>query len=237
MDGRPWRRNAGIVLSPLDIQTVEIIAFFHYIGYPYPAYMNLTHEEIQKARRISRAIQEYLLSTGQKDARTPDIYSFLVRRGLIKADRHNGLFLRRFLNKLKHAGMLKLIPQCAHSLSASGQNEWHFYLASEDRAELSDIRTTGEDSQKHYAPKLSQDEIDQLIAKEAPLIDSLPKRTNAKFTSQELEIRKNYPRAYDPWTATEIDLMKRVFKQSNNIDAVATLLKRQPHIVKERLKS
>lgn len=199
--------------------------------------MSLTHEEIQKARRISRAIQEYLLSTGQKDARTPDIYISLVRRGLIEADRHNGLYLRRFLNKLKYERMLKLIPQCVHSLSPSGQNEWHFYLASEDRAELSDIRATGDNSQKHYAPRLSQDEIDQLIAKEAPLVDSLPKRTNPNFTSQELEIRKNYPRAYEPWTTTEIDIMKRVFKQSNNIEAVAALLRRQPHIVKEKLKS
>lgn len=199
--------------------------------------MNLTHEEIQKARRISRAIQEYLRSTGQKDARTPDVYNFLVRKSLIEADRHNGFYFRRFLNKLKYAGMLQLIPQCTHSISVSGQNEWHFYLASDKRAELDDIRKTGDESQKHYAPKLSQDEIAQLMAEETPLVDSLPKRENVNFTWQELEIRKSYPRAYEIWTTTEIGIMKRVFQLSNNIDAVATLLKRQPHIVKERLKS
>lgn len=199
--------------------------------------MDLTYEEIRKAREISRAIQEYLVSTGQKGARPNDVYQFLARRDLIEKDRHEGIHFNKFLNKLKKTGMLKLIPQCTCTVSNSGRNEWHFYRASEQRAELHDIRKPVEESQKHYSPELSQEEISHLTAKETPLVEKLPQRKNMNFTIQELEIRKNYPRAYELWTDTEIDIMKRVYTLCKNIDATANLLKRQPHVVKEKLES
>ena len=91
--------------------------------------MHLTPEERQRALRIGKAIQEYLESTEQKDARSTDVYSYLARKGLVGKDRYEGLFFRVFLRKVKDAGMLELIPQCRHDQSATGQNEWHFYLA------------------------------------------------------------------------------------------------------------
>ncbi len=37
--------------------------------------MNLSHADFQKARRISRAIQEHLENTGQANVRTIDIFT------------------------------------------------------------------------------------------------------------------------------------------------------------------
>jgi hypothetical protein len=63
--------------------------------------MNITHEDIQLALRISKGIQEYLRQTGQKGARSTDVYPFLARQGIVEKDRsgekerHQHLQLRR----------------------------------------------------------------------------------------------------------------------------------------------
>jgi len=71
--------------------------------------MGITHEDFQKARRISKAIQEYIETTHQQGIRSTDIYPYLAKQGLIQKDRHNGLHLRRFLKKLKNNNLLHLI--------------------------------------------------------------------------------------------------------------------------------
>ena len=50
-----------------------------------------------------------------------------------------------------------------------------------------------------------------------------------------LEIRENYPRAYERWTGNEIDLMKWAFEKSKRIEKVAELLGRQPSVIRKRL--
>jgi hypothetical protein len=42
--------------------------------------MNLTHEEFQKARRISRAIQDHLEQINRDDIRSTDLYPILAKK-------------------------------------------------------------------------------------------------------------------------------------------------------------
>ena len=50
-----------------------------------------------------------------------------------------------------------------------------------------------------------------------------------------LEIRANYPRAYEKWTEREIEIMIKAYKKFNRIDKVAELLERQPSVVRKRI--
>ena len=199
--------------------------------------MNLTHEDIQLAIRISKGIQEYLRQTGQKGARSTDVYPFLARQGTVEKDRHDGLHFRNFLKKLKEAGMLKLIPQCTHQLSENGKNEWYFYRASDERANLSDIRSSGEKAEMIYIPQMTKEAIRELLEMERPNVEKLRKRESSGFTPQEIEIRRNYPRAYEYWSDDEHLIMKRVYSACKSVNKVAELLLRQPHIVREKLEN
>lgn len=196
----------------------------------------ITQDDFQKARRISRAIQEFLDTTGQRGARTTDVYQYLARKGLIEKDRQEGLHFRNFLKKLKAMGMLKLIPQCACTSSKTDGNEWHFYSASESRASLQDINVNSTDTSATIHPTIIPDEqIDELIRLANPAVEKLPKRNADHLTLQELQIRKHYPRAYEFWSEEEITLMKNAFSLFQKIDKVAALLKRQPHMVERKL--
>jgi hypothetical protein len=198
--------------------------------------MNLTHEEMQLARKISRRIQKYLMQTGQKGARTPDVYDCLAREGLVEKDRHQGIHFRNFLMKLKNAGMLKLIPQCTHQLSETGKNEWHFYLASDNRASLKNLdKPDGKKAEIFHKPQMTEDAIEELLAIERPFVELLNKRESSGFKPQEYEIRKNYRRAYEFWSEAEYSIMKRVFIACRNVNKVSELLYRQPHVVRQKL--
>jgi hypothetical protein len=48
----------------------------------------ITHEDFQRAKRISRAIQEYLELTHENGLRSTGIYPYLAKKGLIEKDRH-----------------------------------------------------------------------------------------------------------------------------------------------------
>lgn len=99
--------------------------------------MGITHEDFQRARRISRAIQEYLETTHQEGIRSTDIYPYLADKGLIQKDRHNGLHFRRFLIKPKDNNLINLIPQCTCNPSLENEfNEWYFYKAKDDLHEV-----------------------------------------------------------------------------------------------------
>ena len=197
--------------------------------------MNFTQEDYQKAKRISEAIQEFLLHTGMKDARSTDVYDMLARKGLIEKDRHQGYHFRKFLLKLKDANVLsQVIPQCTFSSNGRGENEWHFHLSAKKTTNSTGM---GQKATVLHKPAMSKDEIHRLMQEESPNVEMLPVRTDKKYTPQELSIKKNYPRAYDYWTKNEYKILDRVYQQCKNVDAVAGLLQRQPHIVKEKIDS
>ena len=195
--------------------------------------MTITQEDFQKAKRISAAIQEFLFQTGMKDARSTDVYETLARRGLIEKDRHQGLHFRKFLCRLKDANVLtKLIPQCSFTTNERGDTEWRFNLSN---------KRIGIDPGPEktptiiHQPLLSQRDILLLIEEEREHVERLSVRADKVYAPQELSIKKNYPRAYEYWTNAEYLILERVYLKCKNVDAVATLLQRQPHIVRERL--
>ena len=85
--------------------------------------MTFTQEDYQKAKRISEAIQLFLLETGKTEIRSTDVYERLARKGLVEKDRHDGLHFRKFLQKLKDERLLHLIPQCTLRINDRGGNE------------------------------------------------------------------------------------------------------------------
>lgn len=195
--------------------------------------MSFTHEDFQKAKRISEAIQEFLRQTGMQNARSTDVYDFLARKGLIEKDRHQGYHLRQFLKKLKNANILsQVIPQCSFTTNERGDNEWHFHLSTKKIGITADAKKT---ATVIHEPTMSSAEINQLIQEETSNVTMLPVRTDKEYTPQELSIKKNYPRAYEYWTKQEYEILDRVFIQCKNVDAIARLLKRQPHIVREKM--
>jgi hypothetical protein len=198
--------------------------------------MEITPEEIQKARRISRAIQEHLEQTRSNGLRSTDLYPMLVRKDLIEKDRHQGVHFRRFLIKLQNHGLLKLIPQCKPIPAIKNEfNEWYFYMVNHDKAELNDIKITDRISDTHNFPLNTEDETNEIINELRNSISLLPK-TNRTFLPQEIETRAKYPRAYEIWTKAEIDILSQTFEKIKRIDKLAQLLERQPSAVEFRLK-
>ena len=196
--------------------------------------MGIEHEDFQKARRISRAIQEYLKKSNQQGLRSTDIYPILARKNLIEKDRHNGLYFRKFLRKLKDNNVLKLIPQCQYQTNKTNYIEWYFYLANL-QPKLNLKKQELNSSNPLISPKISENEINVLIKKTKPHITVLPKINPSKLNLQQLETRANYPRAYEIWTDREIEILKRAYLKFNRIDKVAELLERQPNVIRKKL--
>ena len=173
--------------------------------------------------------------TGESDLRSTDVYPYLARKGLVEKDRHNGLRFRQFLNKLKDNDLLKLIPQCVCIPGLQNEmNEWHFYTAKQNCTAGDPSHQVPEKTQI-IVPAMTESEIQTYVSEHKPLVEALPKRLNKVFTPQELDTRRDYPRAYETWTDQEITIMNEFYLLSKNIDKVAQLLKRQPSAVAKRL--
>lgn len=199
--------------------------------------MDLTQEDFQKAKRISRAIQEYLNETDSDGLRSTDLYPVLARKNLIEKDRHNGVHFRKFLKFLKENNLLNLIPQCKyqHNPAIPGFIDWYFYRVKEEPENVSTPIITNE-SKPISAPKMSDTEIDLIIKEMRPEIEGLPKRNDAdKFSSTQIETRKLYRRAYEFWTPLELSIMKDAYTRFGKIAKVAELLMRQPSAVKRKI--
>jgi hypothetical protein len=177
----------------------------------------------------------FLHQTGMQNARSTDVYDFLARKGLVEKDRHQGYHFRQFLKKLKNANVLsRVIPQCSFTTNERGENEWRFHLSTKKIGISTDADKT---AALIHKPAMSSDEISRLLEEETANVVMLPVRTDKKYTPQELSIKKNYPRAFEYWTEHEYNILDRVYLQCKNVDAVARLLKRQPHIIKEKLEA
>jgi len=197
--------------------------------------MSVTHEDFQRAKRISRAIQEYIDMTGEIDLRSTDVYPYLARKGLVEKDRHNGLHFRQFLNKLKDNDLLKLIPQCVCIPGLQNEmNEWHFYSAKQSGI-AGDPSLQAAEKAQIIVPAMTESEIQNYVTEHKPLVEAFPKRKNKVFTPQQLDTRQDYPRANETWTDQEVTLMNEFYLLSKSIDDVAELLGRQPSAVRRKL--
>lgn len=197
--------------------------------------MKFTHEDFQRAKRISAAIQEFLMQTGMKDARTTDVYEMLARKGLVEKDRHQGLHFRKFLAQLRDANVLtQVIPQCTFNLNERGGNEWHFHPVNK---ELSAGKGTGKAATAIHQPLLNNEAIISILEEEAVNVAMLSVRKDKEYTPQETSIKRNYPRAFEYWSEMEYLILERVYRKCGKVDVVAKLLKRQPHIVQEKIEA
>ncbi|HVI47891.1 MAG TPA: hypothetical protein VM802_23690 [Chitinophaga sp.] len=198
--------------------------------------MRCSQEDFQRAIRIANAIQDYFrINYNYMEVRSTDLYDYLAKRNLVEQDRHRGLHFRSFLRKLKDDALLGLIPQCQFTASTTGGGEWRFIRMSDEK--LAEIRNKHKEktAETTHTPKLPEAEIDRLITLARKAVDNLPKRDTSGLTQQQLELRKNYPRAYEEWLPREIEIMSRAFLKFERVDKVAELLQRQPHIVREKL--
>lgn len=201
--------------------------------------MELTQEDFQKAKRISREIQAHLESTNSNGLRSTDIYPILARKNLIEKDKENGVHLRKFLRYLYKMGALEsLIPQCKPQKSKSSNilMEWYFYKVHSE-IQLPPVETIEEEEREIKMPTLTDSEIDELIELTKPHIEKLPQRDTDEFTYSQLETRKLYARAYESWSSREIEILTRAYHKFEKIDKVAELLERQPSAVRLKLQS
>lgn len=93
--------------------------------------MALSNEEKMKAIRISRALEEYLKTTGKTMMRSTEVYEYLARHKFVVRDKHQGVYFRKFLHKLKRENALDLIPQCTAMDNKGSFTEWYFHPAPE----------------------------------------------------------------------------------------------------------
>ena len=197
--------------------------------------MDISHEDFQRARRISRAIQGYLDTINQDGLRSTDVYPYLARQGLVEKDRHQGLHFRKFLRKLKDCNALQLIPQCSYQPTSHHAVEWYFRRVPADKQQLR--QSDPEEAPAVRVSNISEEEADRLIKLARPHVEALPQRTDINsYTPQQIATRKNYPRAYELWTPREVEIMVRAFRKFGRVDKVATLLNRQPSVVKQKLR-
>ena len=130
---------------------------------------------------------------------------------------------------------MQLVPQCRSEVSEKGKNEWYFVRISDEKLHATRSKPSSKKANVLHLPEMREEGINLLLEVERPKIEKLSKRNICEFTSQQLEIRKAYPRAYEYWSEKEIAIMKRFFLSTNNINKTAELLQRQPHIIKEKL--
>ena len=197
----------------------------------------MRQDEFQKAKRISRAIQDYLESTGSNGLRSTDLYAYLSRKGVIEVDLNNGTKFRQFLRKLYNLGVLeKVIPQCKPQKSYSSEKnmEWYFYKVNKEKN--SSIKTSQSETYKNFDSITSDNEVDSIISKLELTINKLPKKSLSSFNFTERNIRKTYPRAYEIWSDRELKILEITWKIFLKVEKVAKLLKRQPSAVEKRLK-
>jgi hypothetical protein len=201
--------------------------------------MEITHEDIQKARRISQAIQKYLEMSNDNGLRAADVYPYLAREGLVEVDRHGGLHFKQFLHHLKDNDLLYLIPQCQYRSTRSKKIlEWLFYQVAPKPekvmpAEVKTAETT--EAVKVFGSKMSDEDIEIWSQAYKEEIEGMPKTDASKLTPQKLEIRQTYPRAYESWSPREIEIMILAYHEFQKVDKIAVLLKRQPSAVKRHL--
>lgn len=199
--------------------------------------MNITKEEFDRAVQISQAIKKYFRSTGKNQFRSTELYEYLARKGLTERDNNNGVQFRNFLKKLKDKNLLYLIPQCKPD-STNKYTKWFFYPVSNipSYTYLGHKPTLLKDNPPIIAP-LTKEEVKELIEKAESYLEELSQKDDIEFLPQELWLRKFYPRAYEIWTPKETKLMNRAYELTQSVFATAKILKRQPHIVEEKLRA
>lgn len=129
--------------------------------------MDLPKSDIQKALRISRAVQNYIDITNQINLRSTDVFPYLVRQGLFDKDINNGVYFRKFLKKLLKANLLEsLIPQCRYVPSMIDGNpfgEWYFNNAKSQMPKVIKVQTVQDTSSNLLKAEMCYDVAEDIV--------------------------------------------------------------------------
>ena len=91
--------------------------------------MGLSKQEIQKALRVSRLIQEYIEMVRTSNLNSNDVTDYLERKQMFPSHPQKGFYLRQFLHKLRKEGYLdSLIPQAKYQNPVGSEllGSWSF---------------------------------------------------------------------------------------------------------------
>jgi hypothetical protein len=124
--------------------------------------MPLTKEDIIKAYKISKAIQQRIDITKKTNIRSTDVFPYLVKKGLFEPDRHNGVYFRKFLHKLdRHGELESLIPQCSKIRPTENEifSEWYFHNA-KDKMPKSKVITDNSNKSSKYKSTVNKNKMD-----------------------------------------------------------------------------
>ncbi|MCB0541331.1 MAG: hypothetical protein KDE33_27735 [Bacteroidetes bacterium] len=87
--------------------------------------MTLTNNDIQKALRIKRAVNEYFESSNETRVQAKELMNLFIQKEIFSSNNQDGLPIRDFLRQLDENNQLKLIPQVFFEQKAQNKN-WYF---------------------------------------------------------------------------------------------------------------
>lgn len=188
--------------------------------------MSISSSDTTLALRISGVIQAYFEKNGIfGPLRSTEVYEILAKEGVIERDRHQGIKLRQFLNRLRRENQLYLIPQCRFEETSGHQVHWFFESAPGKQTAGRKLVPLS------HAIKPKTLDRDDLKTK----IQELKKRNDDAFNRGELELRKIYPRAYEFWSKAEEELLLIAAKEIQDHMELSRLFGRQPSAIERRL--
>ena len=87
--------------------------------------MSITNDNIQKALRIKRAVNEYFEGSNEQRVQAKELMNWFISKDIFKSNYQDGLPIREFLRLLDENNQLKLIPQVYFEQKVQNKN-WYF---------------------------------------------------------------------------------------------------------------
>lgn len=87
--------------------------------------MEITNNDIQKALRIKRAVNEYFENSSETKIQAKELMNLFINKEIFNTNNQDGLPIRDFLRHLFENEQLKLIPQVYFEQKEQNKN-WYF---------------------------------------------------------------------------------------------------------------
>jgi hypothetical protein len=87
--------------------------------------MSISNDDIQKALRIKRAVNEYFEKTTETKVQAKELMNIFIEKGIFSRNHKDGLPIRDFLRHLDTNHQLNLIPQAFFEQKDVNKN-WYF---------------------------------------------------------------------------------------------------------------
>lgn len=187
---------------------------------------NISQNKKLHAIKISQALQLFFdRNPGTHTLRSTDAYQILAPKGLVERDLDNGIKFRGFLNKLKNAQALYLIPQCRPEPGNGQRTNWIFQSAAHQTIRAKNLAT--------QPPVPKADETELKAIKDAIVL--FPKRNPDDLDANAKQTRKSYPRAYEFWSSKEEQLLIKASKITDDSFKLAIIFGRQPSVLEKKI--